>query len=279
MTLVRRGFVDLPSAQIHYRHAGVPGARRPLVMIHASPASAKTLEPLIAALAADRRVVAPDTLGNGDSAGSIPDGADVGFFAATCAAAIDALGIAEFDLYGTHTGASIAAEIAIAQPRRVRNLILDGIGLYDEALQRELLERYAPPVRLDRQGMYLAWIWHFVRDTYMFWPWYRLDREHRRDVGLPEPRVLHEKVLEVMKAAETYHHSYRAAISNDKRARLPLLRVRTLVACARSDMLLPWRDEVASLVPGSEKALTDGVADAAAAFRRFLDAGSVDRRA
>jgi pimeloyl-ACP methyl ester carboxylesterase len=273
---VRRGFVDIDDGQIHFRTAGV-GSRRPLVMIHASPASSKALEPLLRAMAGDRRVVAPDTLGNGDSVGTIPDGAEIPFFAAAALEALTRMGLDAFDLYGTHTGGSIAAEIAIAAPDRVGRLILDGLGLYPPELQRELLERYAPQMAPDHQGMYLAWTWHFVRDTYLFWPWYRLDQQHRRPLGLPPARVLHEKVVEVLKAIETYHHSYRAAFRYDKRARLALLRVPTLAACSRDDMLARWHDEFATLIPGAELALTDGtatpeaLASTAGRFRAFLD--------
>lgn len=274
--MVRRGFVDIDGGQIHFRTAGT-GGRRPLVMIHASPASSKALEPLLREMAVNRRVVAPDTLGNGDSVGSIPDGAEIAFFAAATLEALTRMGLGEFDLYGTHTGGSIAAEIAIAAPDRVGRLVLDGLGLYPPELQRELLERYAPATAPDQQGMYLAWAWHFVRDTYLFWPWYRLDAEHRRPLGLPPAGVLHEKLVEVLKAIETYHHSYRAAFRYDKRGRLPLLRVTTLAACARDDMLVRWHDEFATLIPGAEVALTDGIATpealahTAARFRAFLD--------
>lgn len=271
---IRRAFIDLPDAQIHYRSAGEGGAR-PLVLIHASPASSKGLEPLITAFAQDRMVLAPDTLGNGDSTGPIADGSPISFFADTCLAALDALGIDRFDLYGTHTGGSVALDMAIRHPGRIGGLILDGLGLYPPDQQAELLRRYAPALELDHQGMYMMWIWHFVRDTFMFWPWYRLDRDHRRPLGLPTARQLHGKIVEVMKAAETYHHPYRAAIAYDKRGRLPLLTVPTLATCARDDMLHIYFDEMARLTPGGRSAWTDGITtpDALAAtvkvFRDF----------
>lgn len=274
---IRRGFIDLPQAQIHYRSAGTPSGCRPLVLIHASPASSRMLEPLIRLLASDRLVVAPDTLGNGDSTGAIPEGSEIGFFADTMLAALDALGLKEFDLYGTHTGASIAADAAIRHPDRIKSVILDGVGLYEPDFQQELVERYAPALAIDHQGMYLAWIWHFVRDTFMFWPWYRLDAAHRRNISMPAPRELHAKVLEVLKAAETYHHPYRAAMRYDKRARLPLLRLPVLATCAREDMLKIYFDDLVRLMPGCQSALTDGVATEQAAkatadvFRQFID--------
>jgi len=109
------------------------------------------------------------------------------------------------------------------------------------------------------------WIWHFVRDTYSFWPWYRRDPEHARAVGLPPVDVLHDKFVDVLKATRTYHLSYRASIRQRKRERFPLIRVPTLVACARNDMLFRWHDAVAELIPGAEKALTAGIGSAEAA--------------
>jgi pimeloyl-ACP methyl ester carboxylesterase len=273
---MRRGFADVPGGQVHYREAG-RGLGRPLVLIHASPGSSLMLAPLLRAFGRDRHAVATDTAGNGDSAVELPEAPDIATFAAHHLAALDAMGIGRFDLYGTHTGASIAAEIAIAAPDRVRRLILDGVGMYTEAEQAEMLARYAPPMRPDLQAQYLMWVWHFVRDTHVFWPWYATDAAHRRPTGLPSAEALHEKVVEVLKALTSYHKSYRAAIANDKRARFPLIRVPTLAACARTDMLARMFDDFAALIPHAERALTPGIAseealaETVAVFARFLD--------
>ena len=277
---IRRGFIELDGAQVHYREAGAPGTRLPLVMVHASPASSLGLVPLMKAMATDRRVIAPDTVGNGDSTGEIPPDADIAFFAGRLAQTLDALGIERCDLYGTHTGASLATELALSQSDRVASLVLDGVGLYPDELRDELLARYAPKLVPDHQGMYLMWIWHFVRDTFMFWPWYRLDPAHRRTGGLPDAAVLHAKVVDVLKAATTYHLPYRAAIGYDKRAQIPRLKVPTLAACARSDMLHIYFDELTQLVPGGRASWIEGVhsPEAAAAtaevLRQFIDSHS-----
>ena len=50
---IRRGFADIAEGQVHYREAGrAQSAALPLVMLHASPGSAKLLEPLMRPLAA-----------------------------------------------------------------------------------------------------------------------------------------------------------------------------------------------------------------------------------
>lgn len=274
---VRRGFVEVPGGQVHYREAG-RGRGRPLVLIHASPGSSLMLAPLVAAFGTTRHAVAPDTAGNGDSAVELPETPDIAAFARHHLAALDALGLDRFDLYGTHTGASIAAEIALTAPTRVRRLILDGVGLYTAGEQADMLARYAPAMRPDQQAQYLMWAWHFVRDTYVFWPWYATDAAHRRPLGLPPAEALHEKLVEVLKSLTTYHKSYRAAFGYDKRARFPQLAVPTLAACARTDMLVRMFEEFAALIPGAARVLTPGIAtpqalaETVGLFSHFLDA-------
>ncbi len=278
---IRRGFVDVEEGQVHYRYAGLEhrGSRRPLVMLHPSPGSARLLEPLIGELGRSRAVYATDTLGNGDSSaprGSQPEIAD---FADGHLRAIDALGIDRFDLYGSHTGGNIAIEIAIAHPDRVASLVLDGISLYTREERADMLEHYAPDVRIDALGSQFQYIWTFVRDAYLFWPWYRREARARRPLGLPDPQTLHDKTVEVLKAARTYPLSYRAAIRYEKESRLPLIRVPLLFACAGTDMLMAYFEAVKALLPAQAQSLaTEGVASpqalaaTAALFAGFHDA-------
>jgi pimeloyl-ACP methyl ester carboxylesterase len=210
-------------------------------------------------------------------ADKMPVQPEISYFADKTLEALYSLGLEKFDLYGTHTGGSIAAEIAIQARERIPHLVIDGIGLYPDDLQRELLERYAPEMKPDLHGTYIMWAWHFVRDTYLFWPWYRTDESHRRHIGLPSPSALHDKVLDVLKAINTYHLSYRAAFRFDKRSRFPLIKVPTLALCAADDMLAQWHDEFAALIPDSVKAVVPGIAvdpDATAeVIERFLSEG------
>jgi pimeloyl-ACP methyl ester carboxylesterase len=242
-------------------------------MFHASPGSSKMLEPLIGRFAPHRFVIAPDTLGNGDSAPPAVASPALDVFVDAHLRALDALGIARFDIYGSHTGGNIACEVAIRRPDRVRRMILDGMSLYADDERDDMLRHYAPPIALDQNGSQLHWAWGFVRDAYLFWPWYKRDAAHRRDVGLPSADMLHDKVVEVLKAARSYHLSYRAAIGYDKRQRLPLVAVPTLLACARNDMLMRYFDAVASLMPRAERLVTPGAAtadDAAESVRLML---------
>lgn len=275
---IRRGFAQIDEGQVHFRSAGTAGgAHLPLIMFHASPGSAKMLEPLIRAMATDRMAIALDTLGNGDSVAPAPAAPDVAYYADAHARALDALGIGRCDVYGAHTGAALAIEFAVTRPDRVRRLVLDGISNYTDAERADMLAHHAPPIAIDLHGAYLNWIWHFVRDGYVFWPWYKKSAANLRDIGLPSAATLYEKVLEVLKAARTYHLSYRAAIAYPRSERLPLLRQSALCACARNDMLLPYLETAAAMIPAATTAITPAVGSpealqaTAAIFRQFLD--------
>lgn len=278
-TNISRNFVRIKEGQVHYRTYEPKQCldRLPLIMLHASPSSSHSLIPLILRLGLRRRVIALDTLGNGDSAAPEMNSPDISYFAKAHLRAIEAIGIHQFDLYGSHTGGCIAAQIAIERPEQVRSLILDGMSLYSDDERSEMLAKYAPAIPIDQNGSHINWFWHFVRDTYMFWPWYKRDAHHARTVGLPAAGDLHDKFLEVLKAARTYHLSYNAAIAWSKVEHLPRVKTRTLLAYAKDDMLMKYMDGVKALMPNATTVVTPGLKgqqaadETSAVFERYID--------
>ena len=250
---IRRAFADLSHGQLHYRRAG---AGPPLVLLHASPGSGKQLEALIAALAPHYTVLAPDTPGNGDSV-PLPMAAPAcGDYARAVLEFLDALGVARADVYGTHTGACIASELALLAPDRVGALVQDGVVVFTPAERAELLARYAHPFVPDLEGTQFQRAFMFCRDQFWFFPWYARDAAHLRHVGLPPPGPLHDWVVEVLKAATTYHLAYRAAFAYPAEERLPLVTNPVLCVAAADDPLLPaTRDIVPRLRNGRFRAL------------------------
>ena len=235
------------------------------------------LTPLLLQMARTRHTVALDTRGNGDSSPLGLDDPAISDFAAATLEALDAMGIGRFDLFGSHTGASIAMEVSIQAPHRVGRLILDSMGLWSPQRREDYLARNSPQVAPDLIGSQFNWAFHYCRDQYLFWPWYERTADARRANGLPAPQVLHEFVVEVLKALGTYHHSYRAAARHPKRERLPLITVPTLVSSYPTDMLMQFLDDMAALVPGAQRAVVEdpqteaGALVAAEVYAAFLD--------
>jgi pimeloyl-ACP methyl ester carboxylesterase len=277
MTEIKRGFVDIAEGQAHYRTCGDANARV-LVMFHGSPGSSFSLTPLMRHLGSGRRVIALDTLGNGDSSPHAKDTPEIRDLADAHMRAIDALGLKVYDLYGYHTGTSISTEISIARPKQVRRIVLEGVSVFSGGDQANLFaNNHAPDIPLDLSGTHLIAAWTMVRDAHLFWPWWDRSAGARRTLGLPSPTYLTTEMIEVLKASRTYFKSYNAALRYPKRERLPLIKQPTLIAACPSDQLFGFLDVAQSLVLNSRKVVTpdphkdEDVAEAARIMLAFLD--------
>lgn len=273
--MIRRGFVDFDRGQIHYRHAGAPEAP-PLLMLHASPGSSRQLEPLITQMAGQFRVIAPDTMGNGDSMPPPGDRPEIADYASAVMATADKLGLERFRLYGTHTGARIACEIALTRPDRVDRLILDGFGVYAPSDVDEILERYAPEMAPDQQGAFVLQAWQFCRDQFIWFPWFRKEAERRVPHDLPDAEFLYVRYVEILKALKTYHQSYRAAFRYSMAENVPALTRPTLITFAENDLVRAAFDEARALLPRAQAEILPGIRTPGAVrvtaerFTRFL---------
>jgi pimeloyl-ACP methyl ester carboxylesterase len=272
VSAVKRGFVDVGAGQIHHRRlAGGDGT--PLVMFHQASGSSRMMTPLMPALAEARPVYAIDLPGNGDSDALAGD-PDIAAFAAAVSEAIDALGLERFALYGFHAGASVALEVAVASPERTAALILDSLGLYPPEEGEAMARRSPPGIVKDPHGTHLLKIFHYVRDTYLFWPWYDTSPAGARGIGLPPLDEMHDKAVEVIKAMDSYEQLYRAAFRHVKEPLLARVTAPTLVTAGRSNSQAVHVPTIAGLVPGGEQLITGGVysPQAAAATARALAA-------
>jgi pimeloyl-ACP methyl ester carboxylesterase len=274
---IRRGFVDVPDGQVHCRTLGDP-ASPTLVMLHGSPGSGYSLMPLARHLASRLHVVALDTLGNGDSSPARVAEPDIAYLAAAHMAAIDALAISRFHLYGYHTGAAIATELSIRHAERIGAIVLDGLSVFDPSESGNLLANdHAPDIVPDLDGTQLMRVFSMVRDAHLFWPWWNRQADNRRELGLPSAAYLHGETLEVLKASRSYFKSYRAALGYPKRQRLPLMRNPVLVVACPTDQLFSHREAGAALIPGAvtavspERSTEQDLAAAAQMMIGFLD--------
>jgi pimeloyl-ACP methyl ester carboxylesterase len=273
---ITRGYAPTTVGRLHVRRAG-SDTGRPLVMLHASPGSAAGLEPLVIELARKRTVLAFDTLGHGHSDPPKSQSPDIGFYASSVVEALDNLQVGPIDLYGSHTGALIAIEIGLKLPDRIGRLVLDGIPIFSPDERDDLLANYTPFLRPVDDGTHLVRLWHMLRDMSLFWPWYRHTRAGIRPYDPPDPKALHKRMIDTVRALTTYHLAYRAAFRYPTRARLPMLTQPALMCAGPTDPLLPTLDEAAQLAPAAVKVRTAGTLGLNALtatverFNRFLD--------
>jgi pimeloyl-ACP methyl ester carboxylesterase len=274
---VDRAFVRIKEGLVHYRHAGeqTEDGPLPLYMMHAGPGSSKSLNGLVSILGETRRCIAADTLGFGESAPPEPEEPDLVYYADSVVRVWDALGLDKVDVYGSHTGANVGMEIAIAHPDRVRKLVFSGVALFDPALAADMLENYAPIVKPQENGEHFIWAWNFMKDMGVYFPHYKRDAEHYLGKEPWPAATLHNGVMEVMKAIDHYYKGYNAVFRHKTHERLPLVTVPTFCMAHRADPLHVSVEEAAALVPNSEHLVLPVTAredERAAAVIKFLDA-------
>jgi len=234
--LINRAFVRIDEGQVHIRTCGEDkGNHLPVYIVHPSPASARGMEPIIKLFGKTRTVIAPDTLGNGDSAAPVEDAPEIDYFADSVIRILDAMHIEKVDFYGSHTGGRIGCELAGRFPDRVRRVVLDGITEYEPDLKKQILENYAPTMRPDEFGGHLTWAFNFVRDQAFFFPYFMRDADHALNNPARTPEHLHAHALDVLKGLTTYHKPYLAAFRYPARERMRQIKVPTMVMAGESD--------------------------------------------
>jgi len=249
-----RAFVRLDEGLMHYRHAaGDRGMTEPVWMMHASPASSRSCEPLACRIAqlGGGRVIAPDTPGNGDSAALRLPQPELADYADAFVRMLDALHLDRVNLYGFHTGAHIAIEMAIRHPTRIRRVALDGLLWLEEQEREEFLAHYAPPLIADAWGTQVFQALQFIRDQAWFFPHFKRDPAHNLGSGAMPPELLHGLTVDLLKAAPTYHLAYRAVFHHRLEERLPELPHPTLLMADEGDPTRTTVQRAAALVPRS----------------------------
>lgn len=167
MTTLRNGYTDARFGQLHYLEGrAVAPTRRTLILLHQNPSSSEEYRHLLADMAQDRRVIAFDTPGFGMSAR--PDRPlAIADYAAAFAEGMAAMGVDEpVDLFGFHTGAFLAVELAALLGDQARHIALSGIPFRPEAERRERLEQIhaVQPPTDDGDAIFarLRWLWDFT---------------------------------------------------------------------------------------------------------------------
>lgn len=99
----------------------------PVLLLHGFMGSSRSWpEPLVAALAQDRTVIAPDLPGHGSSdASALPDRYDIVRVAGDLASLLDHLAVERAHVVGYSMGGRLALAFALTHPARVRRLVLE----------------------------------------------------------------------------------------------------------------------------------------------------------
>lgn len=150
---MRRAYTDGQFGQIHYRiaEAQTDTGKPPLVCLHQSPKCGLEFETFMRVASRDRTVIAPDYPGYGMSdAAPSEEATTIPMYAAEIWRVVDALGHKTVDLFGNHTGAKVAAEMAMQRGSDVHAIAMVSAAILTDE-EREMFKDMFTPIPLDEE--------------------------------------------------------------------------------------------------------------------------------
>ena len=242
--VIRRAYADCPSVgQLHYRTAGASSSPV-LLLLHQSPSSSAMYEVLMARLCQQFYLVAPDTPGFGASDPVAND--SIESYAGAIGELLQRLNISECFVFGHHTGASIAVQLAYDHPGLCRALSLSGPPLLN-VQQRRQLPAKAQPFDADERGSHVLRMWQRVRDK-------------ERDA--PLALTLRETLL-ALQCGDKYQAAYHAVVAQDFATQLASLSCPVQCFAARNDVL---KGAVAGSVERAKKGYLTEISSTASSY-------------
>jgi 2-hydroxymuconate-semialdehyde hydrolase len=238
-SVVTASHIDVGGVATAVIDTGTPGAAPPVLLLHGSGpgvTAAANWRPVIPAISAVRRVIAPDQLGFGGTATGEPRTYGRAAWTGHALALLDTLGVGAVDVIGNSMGGAIALSMAAARPGAVRRIVLMGAMGVAMALSEGLnaVWGYTPGVERMRRVIGLfAYRRGLVTDELVDLRYQASLHPPVRDswaAMFPEPRQRWVDDL-ALSGAEL------AAIS------APVLMVH-----GRDDRVVPWRDSSAQLL-------------------------------
>jgi pimeloyl-ACP methyl ester carboxylesterase len=216
MNRIRRAYAYTSRGHIHYRSSDGNGI--PLVLLHQTPSSSVMYERLMEQLAGEFYTLAPDTPGFGGSDKCAP--VSIAAYAEALHEALTIIGVSECYLFGHHTGASIAVQIAHDHPDFVHKLALCGAP-YLTREQKAALKASAPPFTLQEDGAHLLGMWQRIRG-----------KSASASLALSQ-----REMLLALQAEEQYAAAYGAVAEHDFEGQLVALQCPVLVMAGEHDSL------------------------------------------
>jgi len=144
---LRRAYFECRYGQLHVHNAIPAGGgfdeQTTLICLHASSNTGRVFLEVSRILGATRSIYSPDTPGCGES-DPPPQQLTVAGYAEAIGDFLDSMRFRQLDLLGAHSGAAVAAELAISRPGVVRRVVMVGAPALDADQRRSYRDLSAP---------------------------------------------------------------------------------------------------------------------------------------
>jgi pimeloyl-ACP methyl ester carboxylesterase len=237
---IRCGYVDTRDGQLHYRE--IAGTAPAIVFLHQTASSSSSFQRVMQRLRLPNRLIALDTPGFGSS--FAPRGwPSMAEYARWTVEALDALRVRRFHVFGQHTGANLAGELAVRHPARVCSVMMLGpvpMAAPERREFREMLGKQPISPRVDGQHMLENWGY-----------------AAQYNPGC-DPEILHDETVNMLRAWRGRPQAYRAVSFNDSLAVLRRVRAPVLLMTSPGDYFHARFHQVCAVRPDATIATVGG---------------------
>ena len=234
-------FCTVKNRKLHFLKAG-KGA--PIVLLHPSPSSAKSMIPFIKELAPFFTVIAIDTPGYGTSDLMPIKPKGLKAYCKYLRPFLKKMGLTKFAIYGSATGAQLAIRYCLEYPYQITNLYIDNAAHFSNDMRDRILKKYFPDISPKYDGSHLMTIWTMVHDLFVFFPWCFSEEQYRVEKSFPPNFVLHQIALEYMLAGKNYDLAYRAAFHHEKAEYVQQLKPTTTLFHWEASIVKPYIEDL-----------------------------------
>lgn len=224
--MIKKAYVTVPDGQIHLRY--VTGSGVPTICLHQTASSSAMYESFFKALKDVGPLYALDTPGFGGSYRP-PVVPDTSYYVKALMVAIDVLGIEQFNLFGHHTGAALACELAATYPERVLKLGMIGPVQLSEDERAKWREAAVTPLTIDAQATHLSEVWQRVTQL-----------DQLPIAYPPTPALATREAIDTLIAGDRWHEAYAAVFNQDFPAFLAQVQCPIWLICGEADVLYPY---------------------------------------
>ena len=243
MAIERRGYIDSPYGQVHYRSAGDQTDSTALILLHQTAWSSIQFQGVQSALArAGIRSIAPDTPGYGMSDGPA-DVPTIEDYADALAPLITQLDLARVVLVGHHTGSSIAAALAPRLGAQLAGVVMHAPSLYTAEERQQLLSYPHFDQTMHADGSHWMNRWNFAREA---------------TGGKAKPEATHLSVSMFFSTGATEWHGHHAVFNFDLKHALGQIDVPGLILSNTGDVSYEKTQRARKARPDFEYAELDG---------------------
>jgi len=239
MPTIRHAYVDTRAGQVHLHEVG--GTGTPILFLHQTALSARSYDPLLRVLDVPNRLVAIDTPGFGGSC-DLQGWPALDEYADILLEAIDALGVDRVHIYGHHTGATLAIEMAARAAQRVTSLMLSGPVFMTEQEREDFIAGYSAPIAPVADGSHLLRNWNYAA-------------QNNPDCPLD---VLQEATVDQLRAWRARPQAYMAVAQHDTAARAAQVKAPVVLMTTAGDFFHAAFDRAVALFPKAQVVQTGG---------------------